>query len=123
MKIPYSKQNISKKDIHEVIDVLNSEFITQGEIVKKFEKKVCKYVGAKHGVATNSATSALHIASVSLGLKKGDIFWTSPISFVATANCGLFSEAKVDFVDIDPDTFNISVAELKKKTYDCKIHL
>lgn len=115
MKIPYSKQNISQDDILKVIDVLNSEFITQGEIVNKFENKVCKYVCAKFGIATNSATSALHIASVSLGLCKDDIFWTSPISFVATANSGLFCGAKVDFIDIDPQTFNISIPELKKK--------
>ncbi len=120
MKIPYSKQNISEKDIFEVKKVLNSELITQGKIVNKFEKKICDYVGANFGIASNSATSSLHVAAAALGLKKGDIFWTSPISFVATANCGLYCGADVDFVDIDPKTYNICLIELKKKLINAK---
>jgi UDP-4-amino-4,6-dideoxy-N-acetyl-beta-L-altrosamine transaminase len=113
--IPYGRQNVSKKDIKSVIDVLKSDFLTQGPIVHQFEKKVSEYCGAKHAVACNSATSALHIACLSLGVGKGDIVWTSPISFVASSNCALYCNAEVDFVDIDPITYNMSLEALEQK--------
>jgi UDP-4-amino-4,6-dideoxy-N-acetyl-beta-L-altrosamine transaminase len=118
--IPYGKQNINQADIDSVVDVLKSDFLTQGPQVPLFEDKVAKYCGAKHGVAVNSATSALHIACLSLGLGKGDYLWTSPNSFVASANCGLCCGAQVDFVDIDPKTYNLSTEELKKKLIQAK---
>jgi UDP-4-amino-4,6-dideoxy-N-acetyl-beta-L-altrosamine transaminase len=118
--IPYSKQDINKSDINSVVDVLKSNFLTQGSQVPLFEKAVSDYCGAEYGVAVNSATSALHIACLSLGLGKGDWLWTSPNSFVASANCGLYCCAKVDFVDIDEKTYNISVVELEKKLIQAK---
>jgi UDP-4-amino-4,6-dideoxy-N-acetyl-beta-L-altrosamine transaminase len=113
--IPYGKQDIDQADIDSVISVLQSDFLTQGPQVPLFEKTVSDYCGAEHGVATNSATSALHIACLALELKKGDWLWTSPNTFVASANCGLYCGAKVDFVDIDPLTYNLSSEELEKK--------
>ena len=113
--IPYGKQDINQADIESVINVLQSGFLTQGPQVPLFEKTVSDYCGAKFGVAVNSATSALHIACLSLNLGKDDRLWTSPNSFVASANCGLYCGAKVDFVDIDPQTYNMSVEELEKK--------
>ncbi len=113
--IPYGRQNISKEDVESVIKVLQSDFLTQGPKVPIFEETVSDYCGAKYGVAVNSATSALHIACLALGLKEEDWLWTSPNSFVASANCGLYCGAKVDFVDIDPQTYNLSVVELEKK--------
>ena len=98
--IPYGKQDINQADIDSVIDVIQSDFLTQGPQVPLFEKTVSDYCGAEYGVAVNSATSALHIACLALGLGKGDWLWTSPNSFVASANCGLYCGAKVDFVDI-----------------------
>ena len=118
--IPYGKQDINQTDIDSVVDVLRSDFITQGPKVQLFEKAVAKYCVAKYGVAVNSATSALHIACLALGLTKGDYLWTSPNSFVASANCGLYCGAKVDFVDIDPKTYNLSPTELEKKLIDAK---
>ncbi|MCU4482536.1 UDP-4-amino-4,6-dideoxy-N-acetyl-beta-L-altrosamine transaminase [Acinetobacter ursingii] len=115
MFIPYGKQNINQADIDAVVRVLNSDFLTQGPQVPLFEKSVAGLVGAKYAFAMNSATSALHVACLALGLKKGDILWTSPITFVASANCALYCEADVDFVDIDPDTYNLSVDALKAK--------
>ncbi len=120
MNIPYSRQNLTNKDLFEVNKVLKSDIITQGKVVNQFELKLSKYVGSSYAVATNSATSALHVAVVALGLKKDDLFWTSPISFVASANCGIYCGAKVDFVDIDPDTFNISIYHLEKKLKQAK---
>ena len=111
----YSQQNIDKSDIVEVGKVLRSKYLTSGPKVVEFEKKVGKYVNSKFSVAVNSATSGLHIACLALGLKKKDIAWTSPISFVASANCALYCGADVDFVDIDKDTFNISTFELEQK--------
>ena len=99
--IPYARQNINQKDIDAVVDVLNSDFLTQGPVVPLFEEVVRTHVGANYAVAVNSATSALHIACLSLGLGLGDWLWTSPITFVASANCGLYCGANVDFVDID----------------------
>ena len=113
--IPYGKQEILQEDINSVIDVLKSPFITQGPKVSEFEEKIAKYVYAKYAVSTNSATSALHIACLSLGLKKGDFLWTSPISFVASSNCGIYCGAKIDFIDIDPKTYNIDINYLESK--------
>ena len=113
--IPYGRQDIIDDDVSAVVEVLNSDFLTQGTKVPLFEKIVADYCGAKHGIAVNSATSALHIACLALELREGDWLWTSTNSFVASANCGLYCGAKVDFVDIDPQTYNISSAELEKK--------
>ena len=113
--IPYGKQDINQADIDSVVDVLQSDFLTQGPQVPLFEKTVSDYCGAEYGVAVNSATSALHVACLALGLGEGDWLWTSPNTFVASANCGLYCNAKVDFVDIDPLTYNLSARELEKK--------
>ncbi len=113
--IPYGRQEITRDDIQAVVDVLQSDFITQGPRVPAFEEKVAAYCGAGHAVAVNSATSALHVACLALGLGPGDWLWTSPITFVASANCGLYCGAKVDFVDIDPDTFNMCPRALERK--------
>jgi UDP-4-amino-4,6-dideoxy-N-acetyl-beta-L-altrosamine transaminase len=113
--IPYSTQHITLLDRIRVFRALGEPFLTQGPAVEKFERAVAEYVGAEHAVAVNSATSALHIACLALGLGPGDIMWTSPISFVASANCGRYCGAEVDFVDIDPETFNMSPNELRTK--------
>jgi UDP-4-amino-4,6-dideoxy-N-acetyl-beta-L-altrosamine transaminase len=113
--IPYGRQTISEADIQAVADVLRSDFLTQGPAVPGFEHSVAAYCGAQHALAVNSATSALHIACLALGVGKGDTVWTSPITFVASANCALYCGAGVDFVDIDPHTYNISVACLADK--------
>ncbi len=113
--IPYGRQDISQADIDAVIDVLKSDFLTQGPAVPAFEQAIADYVGAKFGVAVNSATSALHIAVKALGLGEGDLMWTSPITFVASANCGRYCGADVDFVDIDADTFNMCPDALSAK--------
>lgn len=115
--IPYGRQNISQKDIDTVIDVLKSDFLTQGPKVPEFENTLKSYTGSKYAYAMNSATSALHVACLALGLEKGDILWTSPISFVASANVGLYCGAKVDFVDINPKTNNLCPEKLKEKLY------
>ena len=113
--IPYGKQDINQADIDSVIDVLQSDFLTQGPQVPLFEKKVSDYCGSKFGIAVNSASSALHIACLALGLGKGDWLWTSPNTFVASSNCALHCGAQVDFVDIDPRTYNMSVECLAEK--------
>jgi UDP-4-amino-4,6-dideoxy-N-acetyl-beta-L-altrosamine transaminase len=113
--IPYGRQNISEADIQAVIEVLRSDFLTQGNVVPAFEAAVAKYCGAQYGVAVNSATSALHIACLALGVGKGDFVWTTPISFVASANCAIYCGASVDFVDIDERTCNMSVKALAEK--------
>lgn len=113
--IPYGKQDITQADIEAVIEVLSSDFLTQGPRVPAFETAVVNYVGAQHGVAVNSATSALHIACLALGLGPGDKLWTSPITFVASANCALYCGAEVDFVDIDKTTLNMCPDALEKK--------
>jgi len=113
--IPYGKQNINQADIDSVIDVLQSDFLTQGPQVPLFEEKVSDYCDSKFGVAVNSASSALHIACLALGLERGDWLWTSPNTFVASSNCALHCGAQVDFVDIDPRTFNMSVECLAEK--------
>lgn len=113
--IPYGRQDISQEDINAVVDVLKSDFLTQGPVVPAFEKAVSEYCQAKYTFAVNSATSALHIACLALGVGKGDLVWTSPITFVASANCALYCGADVDFVDIDPATYNMSVEALEDK--------
>ncbi len=113
--IPYGKQDISQADIDAVLDVLRSDFLTQGPKVPEFEAKVAGHVGSRHALAVNSATSALHIACLALGLGPGDWLWTSPVTFVASANCGLYCGAKVDFVDIDPKTYNLCPVALAAK--------
>ncbi|SNB54879.1 UDP-4-amino-4,6-dideoxy-N-acetyl-beta-L-altrosamine transaminase [Marinobacter sp. es.042] len=113
--IPYGKQDITQADIDSVLDVLRSDFLTQGPKVPEFESKVAEHVGAKHALAVNSATSALHIACLSLGLGPGDWLWTSPVTFVASANCALYCGAKVDFIDIDPKTYNLCPQALARK--------
>jgi UDP-4-amino-4,6-dideoxy-N-acetyl-beta-L-altrosamine transaminase len=114
--IPYGKQNINQKDIDSVLEVLKSDFLTQGPKVPLFERLVAEKVEADYAVAVNSATSALHIACMALGLGQNDWLWTSPITFVASANCGLYCGAKVDFVDIDPQTYNLC-----PKALECKL--
>jgi UDP-4-amino-4,6-dideoxy-N-acetyl-beta-L-altrosamine transaminase len=113
--IPYSRQDISHEDIDSVIDVLRSEFLTQGPKVPAFETAIADYCKASFAIVTNSATSALHISCLALGVDKYDIVWTSAISFVASANCALYCGASIDFVDIDPLTYNISLDSLSDK--------
>ena len=113
--IPYGRQDISQQDIDAVVEVLQSDFLTQGPKVPAFEQSVMEVCNAKYAVAVNSATSALHIACLALGLAKGDWLWTTPNTFVASANCGLYCGAQVDFVDIDPRTYNMSAKALEQK--------
>lgn len=113
--IPYGRQDITQADIDAVLEVLKSDFLTQGPKVPLFERTVATKVGARHALAVNSATSALHIACKALGLGPGDWLWTTPVTFVASANCGLYCGARVDFVDIDERTYNISPKALEKK--------
>lgn len=113
--IPYGRQNINQADIEAVIDVLKSDFLTQGPAGPRFERAVADYCGAKHAIAVNSATSALHLACRALDLGPGDLFWTSAITFVASANAALYCGAEVDFIDIDPRTYNMSVKALTQK--------
>lgn len=113
--IPYGKQDISQEDIDAVITVLKSDYLTQGPCVPNFEKSIADYVSVKHAVAVNSATSALHIACMALELGPKDWLWTSPNTFVASANCARYCNANVSFVDIDPNTYNMSVSALETK--------
>lgn len=113
--IPYGRQSISDEDIQAVVEVLRSDWLTQGPAIGRFEQAVADYCGAHYAVAVNSATSALHIACLAAGLGPGDTLWTSPNTFVASANCGLYCGAGVDFVDIDPHTYNLSVERLEEK--------
>lgn len=113
--IPYGRQDITQADIDAVVGVLQSDFLTQGPMVPRFEQGVVRHVGAEHALAVNSATSALHIACLALGLGPDDRLWTSPVTFVASANCGLYCGAKVDFVDIDPRTYNLCPKALEAK--------
>lgn len=113
--IPYGRQEITQTDIDAVVDVLRSDFLTQGLMVPRFESLVAEHIGAQHAVAMNSATSALHVACLALGLGPGDRLWTSPITFVASANCGLYTGADVDFVDIDPRSYNLCPVALEAK--------
>ena len=113
--IPYGRQDINQSDIDAVVNVLRSDFLTQGPVVPAFENAVTMHCGVRHAVAVNSATSALHIACLALGVGNGDLVWTSPITFVASANCARYCGADVDFVDIDPLTYNMSVEYLRAK--------
>ena len=113
--LPYGRQNISEEDIAAVVAVLRSDFITQGPAIARFEESVARYCGAGHAVAVSSATAALHIGALALGLKPGDRLWTSPNTFVASANCALYCGARADFVDIDPRSYNLSVGGLAAK--------
>lgn len=113
--IPYGRQDITADDIDAVVATLRSDFLTQGPAVPRFEQAVASHVGADFALAANSATSALHIACLAMGLGPGDWLWTSPISFVASANCALYCGARVDFVDVDPTSGNMSVEALAAK--------
>ncbi len=119
--IPYGKQEITESDISAVVEVLRSDFLTQGPNVPRFEREVASYCGASHAVAASSATAALHLACLTLGVGEGDIVWTSPITFVASANCAVYCGADVDFVDIDPNTFNMCPAALEIKLAEAKL--
>ncbi len=118
--IPYGKQDISQQDIDSVVDVLKSDFLTQGPQVPAFESALTEHSGAQYALAVNSATSALHIACLALGLGEGDWLWTTPVTFVASANCGLYCGAKVDFVDIDSATYNMCPKKLEQKLVTAK---
>jgi UDP-4-amino-4,6-dideoxy-N-acetyl-beta-L-altrosamine transaminase len=113
--IPYSRQDITPADIDAVCEVLKSDYLTQGPVLPHFEQAVAAYCGANHAVAVNSGTSALHLACLALGLGRGDRLWTTPTTFVASANCGLYCGAEVDFVDIDPKTYNLCPSALERK--------
>lgn len=113
--IPYGRQEIVETDIEAVVSVLRSDFLTQGPAVPRFEQAVAAHCGAAHAVAVNSATSALHLACLAMDLGPGDLLWTSPISFVASSNCALYCGAQVDFVDIDPQTYNLCPKALERK--------
>ena len=118
--IPYGKQDINQQDIDAVVAVLQSDFLTQGPQVPLFEQALIEHSGAEYAVACNSATSALHLACLALGLGEGDWLWTTPITFVASANCGLYCGAQVDFVDIDPITYNLCPKALEQKLITAK---
>ena len=118
--IPYGKQDITQADIDAVVNVLKSDFLTQGPQVPAFERALMDSTGANHALAVNSATSALHIACLALELGAGDRLWTTPVTFVASANCGLYCGASVDFVDIDPATYNLCPVALKEKLIRAK---
>ena len=111
--IPYSKQTIDNSDIKNVNRVLKSNFLTQGPETEKFERNLRQYVGSRYAVSCSSATAGLHLACLSLDIKTNDIVWTSGISFVASANCAIYCNAKIDFLDIDLKTFNICPQKLK----------
>jgi UDP-4-amino-4,6-dideoxy-N-acetyl-beta-L-altrosamine transaminase len=118
--IPYGRQDVTDADIDSVVRILRSDFLTQGPTVPRFERAVAHRVGVKHAVAVNSATSALHIGCMALGLGPGDLLWTVPNTFVASANCGRYCGADVDFVDIDPSTWNMSISALEEKLRGAK---
>jgi len=119
--IPYGHQDITSDDIDAVVRVLQSDFLTQGPAISRFEAAVLKRVNARYSLTMSSSTAALHVACLSLGLGRGDWLWTSPITFVASANCALYCGAKVDFVDIDPKTYNLCSSALEKKLIDAKL--
>ena len=118
--IYYGHQHITNEDIEAVREVLTSDFLTQGPAIERFERSVAGYCGAAYAVAVTNATAALHIACQAAGLGKGDVLWTSPVTFVASANCARYCGADVDFVDIDDKTYNMSVAALEKKLKTAK---
>ena len=113
--IPYGRQSLDDEDVKAVVETLRSDFLTQGPKINEFEQAVASYCGASHAVAVNSATSALHLACLALGVQAGDSVWTSPISFVASANCARYCGANVDFVDIDALSGNLSISALESK--------
>ncbi len=119
--IPYGRQQIGRDEIDAVVEILQSDYLTQGPIVPQFEKAIADNVGVNFGVAVSSATAALHISCLALGLGDGDWLWTSPNTFVASANCGLYCGARVDFIDINPKTYNIDVEVLKSKLEKAEI--
>lgn len=119
--IPYGRQEILQTDIDAVVDVLRSDFLTQGPVVPVFEERIAAYCGTRHASAMNSATSALHVACMALGLDKGDWLWTTPVTFVASSNCALYCGASVDFVDIDPRTYNLCPEALARKLAVAKV--
>ena len=119
--IPYGRQDITKEDVSAVVEVLESDFLTQGPKVPEFENSIKEHCNAKYALAMNSATSALHVACLALGVGQDDIVWTTPITFVASANCALYCGATVDFVDIDPQTYNLSSHALKEKLQVAKV--
>ena len=112
---PYGRQDINQTDIDAVVEVLRSDFLTQGPAVPRFEQCVANYAGANYAIATNSATAALHIACLTLGIGPGDWVWTSPVTFVASANCALYCGARIGFVDIDPRTYNLCPSDLERR--------
>ncbi len=118
--IPYARQDINKEDIDAVKKVLKSDWLTQGPMVQRFEKAINNYTNSRYAVAVSSATGALHISCLALGVGPGDWVWTSPNTFVSSANCILYCGAKVDFVDIDPKTYNISISRLEAKLKEAK---
>jgi UDP-4-amino-4,6-dideoxy-N-acetyl-beta-L-altrosamine transaminase len=118
--IPYGRQDIIQEDINAVVDVLRSDFLTQGPQVPLFESSIKTAVNAEYALAVNSATSGLHVACLALGVGKGDVVWTTPITFVASANCALYCGADIDFVDIDPDTYNLCPKSLEEKLSEAK---
>ncbi len=120
MQIPYGRQNINEEDIKAVSEVLQSDFLTQGPVVPEFEAAIAQYCNVNYAFAVNSATSALHIACLALGVQAKDRVWTSPISFVASANCALYCGAQVDFVDIDAKTYNMCPQKLEQKLIEAK---
>jgi UDP-4-amino-4,6-dideoxy-N-acetyl-beta-L-altrosamine transaminase len=119
--IPYGRQDVQASDIEAVVGVLRSDFLTQGPMVPRFEQAVASRVGATHALAVNSATAALHMACLALELGPGDLLWTVPNTFVASANCARYCGAEVDFVDIDPDTWNLSVSALEQKLMGARL--
>jgi UDP-4-amino-4,6-dideoxy-N-acetyl-beta-L-altrosamine transaminase len=116
--IPYGCQNITEEDIAAVVEVLRSDWLTQGPTIERFEQAVADYCGVKYAVAVSNATAALHLACLAIGLGPSDCLWTSPNSFVASANCARYCGAEVDFVDIDSQTYNMSIEELDRKLID-----
>lgn len=118
--IPYGRQSVSEEDIEAVVEVLRSDFLTQGPKVSEFENTLCRYTGAEYSIAVNSATSALHLSCMALDLGAGDILWTSAVTFVASANCAFYCGATVDLIDIDPATYNLNVNDLEKKLEHAK---
>src|SRR5690606_9378868 len=118
--IPYGRQDITQADIDAVVEVLKSDFLTQGPLVPRFEQAVATYTGAEYAVAVNSATSALHLACLALGPGPGAVHRTSPIPLVASANCARYCGADVDFVDIDPRTYNLCPQALERKLIEAE---
>jgi UDP-4-amino-4,6-dideoxy-N-acetyl-beta-L-altrosamine transaminase len=120
--IPYGRQEIDAQDIDSVVEVLRSDLLTQGECVPQFEQDLCAYTAAKYGCVCSHGTAALHLACLALGLQQGDVLWTSAVSFVASANCGLYCGASIDFVDIDVKSYNLCVPSLEVKLQQAKRH-